>query len=82
MVGTVGLVGYLSFKNGQEAIAETRGSINATFLLCLGALAIATLLGIYTARWIASPIKRLNQASAAIASGDLDQTVELTSSPA
>lgn len=57
------------------------GQINAnnrtTILLCLGALTVATVLGIYTSRWITQPILRLAQASSAIASGTLEQTVEV-----
>lgn len=46
-----------------------------TILLCFGALIIATALGVYTSRWITQPILKLTQASSAIASGDLNQTV-------
>ncbi|MBM0742737.1 HAMP domain-containing protein [Phormidium sp. CLA17] len=56
------------------------GQINAntrtTIALCLGALVIASLMGVLTSRWIARPMLRLNQASEAMASGNLDQTVE------
>jgi phosphoserine phosphatase RsbU/P len=48
-----------------------------TILLCLAALMLATLLGILTARWISKPIGRLSEASKAIASGKLDQSVEV-----
>jgi signal transduction histidine kinase len=47
-----------------------------TVLLCLLALAIATWLGIRTSHWIAQPMLRLAQASEAIASGDLSQTLQ------
>jgi signal transduction histidine kinase/DNA-binding NarL/FixJ family response regulator len=47
-----------------------------TILLCLGALGLATVLGVYTSRWIARPIFQLSQASEAIAQGELDQNVE------
>ena len=61
--------------------SDFMGQINAntrtTILLCLGALAVATILGIYTSRWIARPILKLQQASVAIASGELDRTVEV-----
>jgi signal transduction histidine kinase/CheY-like chemotaxis protein len=61
--------------------SDFMGEINAnnrtTILLCFGALAIAIILGIYTSRWIVQPILGLAQASSAIASGTLDQTVEL-----
>ncbi len=68
--------------------ADFMESINAntrsTILLCLGALILATLLGILTARSIIQPILRLSEASRAIAKqaasadfarGELDQTV-------
>ena len=58
------------------------GQINAntrtTIALCLGALAVASALGVLTSRWIARPILRLNQVSESIASGNLDQTVGAT----
>jgi len=51
--------------------ADFMGQINAntrnTILLCLGALGIATGLGIQTARWIARPISHLSTASQEIA---------------
>ena len=46
-----------------------------TILLCVGALAVATVLGILTARSIIQPILRLSEASRGIARGKLDQTV-------
>ncbi|MBI4781708.1 MAG: response regulator [Oscillatoriophycideae cyanobacterium NC_groundwater_1537_Pr4_S-0.65um_50_18] len=49
-----------------------------TLLLCLAALGVASGLGIVTARWIAQPILRLNQASQAIASGNLDQSIAVS----
>ncbi|NJL43049.1 MAG: HAMP domain-containing protein [Pseudanabaena sp. SU_2_4] len=50
-----------------------------TVLLCVAALIIAIALGVVTARWIVKPILRLRDASQAIASGDLDRTVEIKS---
>ena len=59
--------------------SDFMGQINAntrtTILLCLAALGIATILGVYTARWIAQPILRLGKASQAVADGDFDQQV-------
>ncbi|MEG3863358.1 hybrid sensor histidine kinase/response regulator [Microcoleus sp. herbarium12] len=46
-----------------------------TILLCLLALGIATGLGIIAAHLIAQPIRGLNKASAAIASGELEQNI-------
>jgi signal transduction histidine kinase len=57
-------------------MAQIHANTHTTILLCLGALGVATILGIFTAHWIIQPILRLNQASQAIASGHLDQKVE------
>ena len=60
--------------------SDFMGRINAnrrtTILLCLAALALATILGFYTSRWIIRPIRKLVQASEAIAAGQLNQQVE------
>ncbi|NEU71574.1 response regulator [Hassallia byssoidea VB512170] len=60
--------------------SDFMGQINAntrtTILLCLGALVLASLLGVYTSRWITQPILRLSKASEAIASGELNQKVQ------
>jgi signal transduction histidine kinase/CheY-like chemotaxis protein len=60
--------------------ADFMGQINAntqtTILLCLGALALASIVGFYTSRWISRPIFHLSEASEAIAAGNLDQEVE------
>lgn len=56
------------------------GQINAnthiTIALCFGALVVASVMSVFTSRWIARPILRLNWASEAMASGNLAQTVE------
>ncbi|NJR39151.1 MAG: HAMP domain-containing protein [Leptolyngbyaceae cyanobacterium CSU_1_4] len=59
----------------MEQIYENTRS---TFWLCLAAASIATVLGIYTSRWITQPILQLSQASQAIAEGDLEQNVVMT----
>jgi hypothetical protein len=61
----------------SDFMAQIDANTRTTILLCIGALAVATLVGMYTARWIAQPISRLSEASAAIASGDLAQTIEV-----
>lgn len=61
----------------SDFMAQINANTRTTILLCLGALAIATILGIFTSRWIARPILKLQQASEAIAAGDLDRTVEV-----
>lgn len=61
----------------SDFMAQINANTRTTILLCLGALVLATVLGIYTSRWIAQPILRLSEVSSAIASGNLDQTVEV-----
>ncbi|WP_348239035.1 ATP-binding protein [Trichocoleus sp. Lan] len=62
----------------SDFTSQINANTRTTILLCLGALAAATILGIYTSRWITRPILKLSQASEAIATGQLDQTVETT----
>ncbi|MFN6487226.1 MULTISPECIES: ATP-binding protein [unclassified Nostoc] len=63
--------------------ADFMDQINAntrtTIVLCLGAFALATGLGIFTARWITQPILRLGSTARAIAAGNLDQKVSVNS---
>ena len=61
----------------SDFMAQINANTRTTILLCIGALALATVLGIYTSRWIAQPILRLSQASSSIASGNLDQRVDV-----
>ena len=61
--------------------ADFMGVINEntrnTIMLCIAALMGATLLGVLTSRWITAPVQRLNLASQAIATGDLNQTIQV-----
>jgi signal transduction histidine kinase len=61
--------------------ADFMGQINAntrtTIALCLLTLVVASIVGIYTSRWITQPILQLSQASQAIADGKLDRPVEV-----
>ncbi|MBF2019472.1 MAG: response regulator [Hydrococcus sp. C42_A2020_068] len=61
----------------SDFMAQIDANTRTTILLCMGALAVATLVGMYTARWIAQPISRLSEASAAIAAGDLAQIIKV-----
>lgn len=56
---------------------EINANTRTTIILCIAALVIATLLGILTAQLIARPIQHLVIASKAIASGELNQQVEV-----
>lgn len=57
-------------------MAQINASSRTTILLCLGALAIASALGVFTSRWITRPILRLSRASEDMAAGNLDQAID------
>ena len=57
-------------------MAQINANTQTTLALCLGALVIASVMGVFTSHWIVRPILRLNWASEAMASGNLNQTVE------
>jgi signal transduction histidine kinase len=59
----------------SDFMEQIRASTRTTIVLCLVALLLATVLGIYTSQWITRPILHLGQVSRAIASEQLDQTV-------
>jgi adenylate cyclase len=58
-----------------DFMEQIHENTRSTIWLCLAAATLATVLGIYTSRWITRPILQLSQASQAIAEGDLDQKV-------
>ncbi|MBE9178043.1 HAMP domain-containing protein [Oculatella sp. LEGE 06141] len=60
-------------------MAQIDANTHTTIVLCFGALVVASVMSVFTSRWIAHPILRLGQASEAMASGHLDQTVETSS---
>jgi signal transduction histidine kinase/ActR/RegA family two-component response regulator len=59
----------------SDFMAQIHQNTRTTIFLCLLALGVATVSGIYTARWIVKPILRISQGSEAIARGDLDARV-------
>ncbi|PZV05999.1 MAG: hybrid sensor histidine kinase/response regulator [Leptolyngbya sp.] len=61
----------------SDFMAQINANTRTTILLCLGALAVTTALGLLTSRWITKPILQLQKASQAISSGQLDQTVQV-----
>ena len=61
----------------SDFMAEINANTRRTILLCLASLLTATLLGMIASRWLAESIRRLSQASMAIAQGDLIQSVNL-----
>ena len=61
----------------SDFMAQVNANTRSTVLLCLGALVVAAGMGLYTSRWIALPILKLKEASEAIATGNLDRTVNV-----
>ncbi|AVH62019.1 multi-sensor signal transduction histidine kinase [Nostoc sp. 'Peltigera membranacea cyanobiont' N6] len=57
-------------------MAQINANTRTTIALCFGALVIASVMSVFTSHWIVRPILRLNWASKAMASGNLDQQVE------
>ncbi len=60
----------------SDFMEQINANTRTTIMLCLLALGVAIALGLYTSRWITKPIMQLNQASEAIANGELDQQVD------
>ncbi|GET40319.1 hybrid sensor histidine kinase/response regulator [Microseira wollei] len=61
----------------SDFMAQIHANTRTTIVLCLAALFVSTLLGWLTSRWISQPIRRLSQGSQNIASGELDQQVDV-----
>jgi signal transduction histidine kinase len=59
----------------SDFMEQINANTRTTIFLCLAALLVAIVLGIYTSHWITRPILHLGQASRAIASRQLDQQV-------
>ena len=62
-----------------DFMAQINANIQTTILLCLATLILTILLGILTARRIVRPVERITNASEAIAWGNLNQQVEVSS---
>jgi signal transduction histidine kinase/CheY-like chemotaxis protein len=61
----------------SDFMAQIEANTRNTILLCMAAFIAATVLGIFTARWITTPILRLNHAAKSIAKGEWEKTVEI-----
>ncbi len=61
----------------SDFMAEINANTRTTIILCFGALALSSFLGIFTSRWISKPILNLSQAAQKISSGELNQQVEI-----
>ena len=60
----------------SDFMAQINANTRSTIMLCLLALGVAIASGFYTSRWITRPIMQLNEASEAIADGELEQKVD------
>ncbi len=82
-------VEVLPFKDGRgldwlivlvvpedDFMGRIHANNRTTFLLCIVAIIITTILGVVTARWISFPISRLSQASQAVAQGNFHQSIQ------
>jgi two-component system sensor histidine kinase ChiS len=63
-----------------DFMEQIHASNRTTMLLCLAALGMATVLGIFTSRWIIKPILKLKDAAIALSEGQFDKTVKLARS--
>ncbi|MDB9512632.1 PAS domain S-box protein [Kamptonema animale CS-326] len=59
---------------------EINANTRTTILLCLGALIVATLLGILTSKWIVGPIERLSKAAEAFSRGEWEGELQVNRS--
>ncbi|AFY43510.1 ATP-binding protein [Nostoc sp. PCC 7107] len=59
-------------------MAKISTNTQITILLCLAALVLATFIGYLTSNWVIQPILRINRASQVMASGNLEQTVNIS----
>lgn len=62
----------------SDFMAQINDNTRTAILLCLGALGLATFIGIYISRRITQPILQLSQASEAIAEGHLSHTIAIS----
>ncbi|MGL4378251.1 MAG: ATP-binding protein, partial [Microcoleaceae cyanobacterium] len=60
-----------------DFMEEINANTRSTIVLCITALGVAIIVGIFTARWVIEPILALNNAAKEIAKGDWDKTVNI-----
>ncbi len=61
----------------QDFMARIHANTRVTIALCALALIISTAIGVLTARWVITPITRLNASAKSLADGNWDQPVHL-----
>lgn len=60
-----------------DFMTQIDANTQTTILLCVAALGIATVVGIFTSQWIIEPILQLKDAAIALSEGQFDKTVKL-----
>ncbi|BAZ46313.1 two-component hybrid sensor and regulator [Chondrocystis sp. NIES-4102] len=63
----------------SDFMGEINVNTRITILLCVVSLLLAALLSIFICSWLTKAMQRISQASKAIADGNLDQNIELSS---
>ncbi|WP_333472258.1 SpoIIE family protein phosphatase [Microcoleus sp. herbarium12] len=63
----------------SDFMDKINANTRTTILLCAIAFTVATAIGIFTARWISSPLEAITQASEDMANGALDRQVKTSS---
>ncbi|NEP41516.1 MAG: response regulator, partial [Okeania sp. SIO2H7] len=61
----------------SDFMAQIDANRKQTFLLCVLALAVATIIGVFTSQWISTPILRLQTVAGSIADGKLQQKIDV-----
>ncbi|MCP2727046.1 response regulator [Limnofasciculus baicalensis] len=61
----------------SDFMDRIHANIRLTTILCLLALAVATIIGFMTSRWIVLPIMRLKDAAIALSEGQFDHSIDL-----
>ena len=61
----------------NDFMAEIQENTRQTIYLSLLALGLAIILGIYTSRWVITPIRKLHQVAQNIAAGDWQQSINI-----
>ena len=61
----------------RDFMAQIDANRQQTLLLCLLALSVATIIGLFTSRWISDPILRLQKVAGSIADGKLQHKIEV-----
>ncbi|WP_371357352.1 cache domain-containing protein, partial [Hydrocoleum sp. CS-953] len=61
----------------SDFMEQINANTRITILMCLGALTLATAIGILTTRWVTQPIIRLNKAAKNIATGKWESGIDI-----